>query len=262
MGKYDGYLICTDFDGTLAKSAIISEENRAAIREFVQDGGLFTIASGRSPFFLMEKTAGLPIRAPLMALNGGAVTDPVSGKILHKAVLDDGALTALATIVRMIPTIYCVHVIYRSGDDFDSYVLNAGENLNTERILSAPGEERYKILLMCREPEETLAATHTCRQLFGSKYLFERSWQHGLEMLPIEGGKGNGVRAIRALYGDKIRRIIGVGDYENDISLLQAADIGYAVSNAIDEVKAAADHVTNSDCGCAIAEIIHSLHSL
>lgn len=262
MGKYDGYLICTDFDGTLAKEAKISEENRAAIREFMEGGGLFTIASGRSPDFLIEKTADLPVNAPLLALNGGAITDPRTGEILRRATLDDGAVTALNTIVRMIPTIDGVHLIYRDGENFDILRLTAGVDLCTEAILSGTGRELYKFLLVFKEPEHTLAAEQACKALFGSKYVFERSWPHGLEMIPPDGGKGNGVRALRELCGDKVRCIIGAGDYENDISLIEAADIGCAVANAIDAVKAAADRVTQADCGAAIAEIIHSLPTL
>ena len=53
MGKYEGYLIATDFDGTFAgPGAVISRENSLAIRRFQAGGGLFTIASGRIPSFL------------------------------------------------------------------------------------------------------------------------------------------------------------------------------------------------------------------
>ena len=35
---FDGYLICTDFDGILANKAVISEENASAIK-YYQDNG-------------------------------------------------------------------------------------------------------------------------------------------------------------------------------------------------------------------------------
>ena len=48
MGRYDGYLILADYDGTLAdRSGRVSPENVEAIRAFQQQGGFFTIASGR-----------------------------------------------------------------------------------------------------------------------------------------------------------------------------------------------------------------------
>ena len=42
-------------------------------------------------------------------------------------------------------------------------------------------------------------------------------------------------------------RIIAAGDYNNDIEMIQNAGIGVAVANALPEVKAAADYVTQRD---------------
>lgn len=258
MGKYDGYLICTDFDGTLAKEKVISEENRAAIREFIGEGGLFTIASGRSPEFLTEYAGDIKLNAPVMAINGGAIADPVSGKLLHRVMLDDGALTALCTLVRLLPATDAVDIVYRENG-FTSRRFHAGTDLTPQEILTYTGKDIYKILLMYQTSEQAFASRHAAENLFGNKYIFQRSWPYGIEMLPADGGKGNAIGTIRALCGDKVKCVIGVGDYENDVPLVEAADIGYAVANAIDAVKNAADRVTVSDCETAIAEIIHSL---
>ncbi|MBR0360470.1 MAG: HAD hydrolase family protein, partial [Clostridia bacterium] len=52
---------------------------------------------------------------------------------------------------------------------------------------------------------------------------------------------------------------ICVGDYENDISMIEVADKGYAVSNAIEPVLKAADYVTVSNTESAIAKIISEI---
>ena len=261
MGKYDGYLICSDFDGTLAKETRISDENRAAINEFIAGGGLFTIASGRSPEFLIAHTADIGINAPLMGINGGAIADPLSGKMLHSVTLDEGALTALCALTQMISTISFIEIVY-CEDRFLTRRLTRGGDLEPKEILAYTGKDIYKILIVFEQPEHAYAAEQTCRILFGSRYLFERSWPYGLEMLPREGGKGNGILALKEILGDKVKCVIGAGDYENDISLIKAADIGFAVSNAIDPVKETADRVTKNDCTNAVAEIIRSLPEL
>ena len=53
--------------------------------------------------------------------------------------------------------------------------------------------------------------------------------------------------------------LVGVGDYENDLTLIRDADIGYAVENATSSLKAIADRVTVSVNECAIAKIIEDL---
>ena len=47
MGKFDGILLCSDWDGTLSDSGNIPKANIDAIRYFQREGGLFTFASGR-----------------------------------------------------------------------------------------------------------------------------------------------------------------------------------------------------------------------
>ena len=61
------------------------------------------------------------------------------------------------------------------------------------------------------------------------------------------------------LLGIKQERTIAVGDYYNDISMIKAAGAGFAVANAVDEVKAVADYITVSNNESAIAAIVNKL---
>ena len=61
------------------------------------------------------------------------------------------------------------------------------------------------------------------------------------------------------LLGD-VKLLVCAGDFENDISMIESADIGYAVANSHPDVKAAADRITKRTCAeGAIAEIIEDL---
>lgn len=55
------------------------------------------------------------------------------------------------------------------------------------------------------------------------------------------------------------KTIFAIGDYTNDLELLQEADIAIAVANALPEVKAAADYVICSNDEDAIAYLIDVL---
>ena len=51
MGKFDGILLVSDLDGTLlTNDKRLSEENREAIDRFVEEGGIFTFATGRTTY--------------------------------------------------------------------------------------------------------------------------------------------------------------------------------------------------------------------
>ena len=55
------------------------------------------------------------------------------------------------------------------------------------------------------------------------------------------------------------RTFVAVGDYTNDLELLQEADVAVAVGNALPEVKQIADHVICSNDEDAIAYLIDEL---
>ena len=83
-----------------------------------------------------------------------------------------------------------------------------------------------------------------------------------MELLAPGAGKGGAVLRLKALLekeGKTIRKVICVGDYGNDASMLEAADIGYAVANASEECLASADRVTVSCDESAIAAVIDEL---
>ena len=53
--------------------------------------------------------------------------------------------------------------------------------------------------------------------------------------------------------------VVAIGDNHNDIGMLRFAGLGIAMSNAHDEVKAAADYVTLSDAEEGVAAAIEKL---
>lgn len=60
---------------------------------------------------------------------------------------------------------------------------------------------------------------------------------------------------------EDVEEPIAIGDYNNDISMFQAVQLGIAVANACPEALAAADYVTVSNEEHAIARVISELES-
>ena len=52
MGKFDGILLATDWDGTFFYEGSLLEENIKALHYFEKNGGKFTVCSGRYSDFL------------------------------------------------------------------------------------------------------------------------------------------------------------------------------------------------------------------
>ena len=78
------------------------------------------------------------------------------------------------------------------------------------------------------------------------------------ELMIVPAGVTKGAGLIEALddMGLSRHNAIGVGDAENDHSLLDACEVGVAVANAVDAIRAHADMVLSSPDGQGVAELL------
>ena len=84
MGKFSDVLLTVDYDRTLtAPDSSIPERNLEAIRYFMENGGAFTVNTGRSMPMTQVFRGRVPVNAPLLLYNGSAAYDLAAGK-LHK----------------------------------------------------------------------------------------------------------------------------------------------------------------------------------
>jgi hydroxymethylpyrimidine pyrophosphatase-like HAD family hydrolase len=112
----------------------------------------------------------------------------------------------------------------------------------------------YKVLLRADTPEDALLGVKAVNALNLHGYIAVRSWDLSLEIVKRENAKGAALKRLAAANGSRIT--VAVGDYENDIDMLEASDIGYAVENACDSLKAVANRTTShAKCG-ALADVI------
>jgi hydroxymethylpyrimidine pyrophosphatase-like HAD family hydrolase len=90
--------------------------------------------------------------------------------------------------------------------------------------------------------------------LFAPDYEVTRSSLKGVEIQSRGINKASAALKIKELTGSRL--LVCVGDFENDISMVKAADIGYAVENACEPLKAVADRMTVHCKDGALAAII------
>lgn len=83
MGIFDGYLLVSDMDGTLLNSkGKLSEENKKAIEYFVDNGGQFTLATGRMLPSIKRHIHKMKVTLPVIMYNGTKVYDFNSDEVI------------------------------------------------------------------------------------------------------------------------------------------------------------------------------------
>lgn len=68
----------------------------------------------------------------------------------------------------------------------------------------------------------------------------------GIDVMPRDGGKNVGVRAVMERYGLSREEVMAFGDGENDMTMLALAGISVAMGNGEEQVKAMASYVTDT----------------
>ena len=258
MGIFSGYLLMTDMDGTLSVNEVVSRENKDAIRAFQQEGGLFTMATGRSPRYLDAYRPDIVPNAPIIAVNGTMIYDRENEKVLFSAFMDENA-PEVPIYVQEKYKEFLLAVDFVKQEDKGwkmPYLPEHGDDFN-EYISSLEGPWLKAIIAVKSEASDRILADLKAR--FGHRYKFTRSWPEGIEMNDPKAGKEVCARWLKEHSEGKIHTVVAAGDYENDLAMIQAADIGYAVGNAVDVVKQAADRITVPHTEHAIAAIINEL---
>ena len=272
--RYDQAAILTDLDGTLFNSqGDVSQADRAAIREFIAGGGLFAVATGREPRNARRHLPDVPLNGPSVCLNGAAIYDFVHRRYISAIPMDmDAAKDVLLHCLDMgwplDLQVYTTDGIYYASplDVADPEFLRIHQPTTCLPMAQLLEKTWIKTVLL----ERAVDALAPMRA-----YLQEKGYDKRLalvegttdvvkigkyqELLPRDVNKGTGVRALRALPIYKDRTFIAVGDYWNDMELLEAADIPCCPENAIDEVKAVCAHVLPSHNDDALAALVRDV---
>ncbi|MBQ7953258.1 MAG: HAD-IIB family hydrolase [Clostridia bacterium] len=254
MGKFDGYLICSDLDGTFTGGEDVIVANSKAVKYFTDNGGKFTFITGRTASYLPEQEFFWLINAPAGVFNGGLIYDYQNEKTLRESRLE-----------------------FKLGD-FVDLVNNGNFDFSTVGIYNdcfAPWQrggsfEEYKdefslnmIKIVCAfntiEEADEFKSFALKQDLLKNTFI-SKSWPLGVEFNSVDGTKGHAIQFIKNYLGN-IHTSIGIGDFENDVKLMEYADIGVATGNAVDSVKQAADMIVNDCKNYAVKDLIEIIES-
>ena len=268
MKKFENILLCTDLDGTLLRNdKTISRENLDAIEYFQSEGRYFTFITGRMPYFSEEIYKIVKPNAPIGCINGGGAYDYPTQRYLYARTIPFSTIELIDDVLPQIEDlgvqINTLEHVYFSVDNAVNVLFRKNTGLpdlfgDYHEITEPIG----KILFTHAEDAalRKLAALLDAHPR-AEEFDFVRSEQTFYEILPKGVHKGAALIPIAESLGVDHSRTVAVGDYNNDIGMVQAAALGYAVANASDDLKAVADRITVSNEEHAIARIIHDLET-
>ncbi|MBQ2277136.1 MAG: HAD hydrolase family protein [Clostridia bacterium] len=260
MGKYSGILLASDYDGTLAASdGTIPERVRQAIREFIAEGGYFTVSTGRTLLGFHAYDPEL-INAPAILANGGMIYDYSSRTVTAMFGLDETCIPDLRKVCGRFPSLAiemyapddtcCIHLNERSRRHFELHRI-------LPREIDDPAEASFPCakVMFGGSADDILAAQAFLREMCPTLGFVPTDGTL-LEVLRPGTGKGTTLLRLAELLGIAPENVFAIGDGDNDIDMLKAAAASFVPANGHPAAKACASyHVCSNDDG-AIAEAI------
>ena len=273
MARFSDVLLTVDFDRTLtAPDSTVPHRNLEAIQYFMENGGAFTVNTGRSVPMTRWFKDTVCVNVPLLLFNGAAAYDVQSGEFsqVHEIALDQKQ--TIQTLMEKFPDLTVeiqaadAHYIFQKNTDWEIY---NDKNL-CAWAYAKPGEVPGPFLkftlygdlsghtvasMFDAAPEEAARIAQVIRQI-------EEAWGETVDVCHPAGkiidvqakgiSKLTAARDLQRRLGRKL--LVCVGDAENDITMLDGADYAFCPADGI-----VADRYENV-CKCAdgaVADVIY-----
>jgi Cof subfamily protein (haloacid dehalogenase superfamily) len=259
-------LIAIDMDGTLLDSAhTISPRVKQAIAAARARGLRIVLATGR-PFSGIElylDELGLADEDNYcITFNGAVIQNAAGTQSIAETTLGYDDYVYCEQVARDLGVHF--HVLYERSmmtpnADISSHTVRDAYISRTPLIYRSVEQVqpswRFRKFMMVDDAAILDRAIANLPAELTQRYTVVKSAADFLEILHPDAGKGRALATLAAHLGVPAERIMAIGDQENDLVMLEFAGVAVAMGNAIDAVKAGADHVTtsNDEDGVALA---------
>ncbi|EAD0597256.1 HAD family hydrolase [Listeria monocytogenes] len=240
------YLICSDIDGTLLhQDQTVSEKTRDLIQTLENDGHIFSISTGRMYHSAREVGLKVSNSGHVIASNGSYAAIRETYDIMHDFDLPLFFFSTNTLFYTKEPPAFFRELADKSrldtGDDCFSLV-----SINDKAVFDENMNQFLNAIVVAEDDIARLADVRIALDKANGIRVLS-SHHNNLEILPANSDKKTAVEALGSYYDIPRERIITFGDGENDIGMLQYAGTGVAMANASDNVKAAANHLTDTN---------------
>lgn len=260
----DVQLIAVDMDGTLLDdNSRVGEENLKAIRRLSQRGIYVVPVTGRTYNEIPAEMREEVCVKYFVFSNGSGIYERDRG-VLYSSTIQRDTAVAVYSLLSSYETFI---EIYSGGcpwsdknkmnkESFDYYKINSRfQQIIMERRRQA---DDFATMLETEslKPElfdaffKNMDERAECLERMKNQYPeleIVSSMGNNLEIMNRGTNKGTGLKKLCDMISLDIGKTLALGDSKNDMDMFKAAGVSYAVSNACEEIKAAANGIICSN---------------
>ena len=193
MGKFDGILICSDWDGTLFNGKEVPEKSVNAIKYFQENGGLFTVCSGRQPHYLKRHEHFVKPNTYALCMNGAIICDLDTGKMLKEEFVTENAYVALEAAIESGAEVNFICAAFRGDTDLTRFT----KEEYYEQREKIKARKVHKLTAGCPTEADALRMMDAINALALPDHTVARSFISYIEILHNDNMKGKTARYLK-----------------------------------------------------------------
>ena len=286
-------VIVSDIDGTLLNDdKDLTEITRDTLIEAQEKGYKLILASGRNVTMVMPLAKQLRMdefNGMIIGSNGQQRYDFADDELIEEGILDSELAKEVFTFARrnhlqclvehqggflihtpwiLLPVKVIIlylktrHLLKRKQTEpyqiLSGFMMEPSMKVKTLRNpkqldinITKMGISQYKLFFQAKEKRFV--------ELFSKRASVAKVTSFWYDVMPLGMNKAVGLEWASKKLDIPLSHFIVFGDAHNDLEMINAVGFGYAMANAMEEVKEAADHVCSSNNDNGIASVISAL---
>jgi hypothetical protein len=273
----DGYLaLLLDLDGTLVTDeGSIRPRTLTALHAAHRRGVRVMVATGRSELGVAPVLDALAMDTPAVVYNGAGLFCPRERRLLEERLLSDRVVRRCfeyAERSQLMPLIQVAGAKFapHPRDERERSALRGLEGLHYVAFEELPREYVIRVTFLSNHHADAGVFAAEVEGMLDQPLhlthfpLDALATHRGSDLLvvdvqPPSRGKGEALRVLSERYGVESRRVVAVGDADNDLPMLAEAGLAVAMANAMPRVLASADRVIGHNNTDTIADLVEEL---
>ena len=258
-------LVAVDLDGTLLNdNHTMTDRNRRVLGQLSAQGVTVVLISGRMHQSILPVSNQIGLENPIISYNGGMVKHAKTEKVLYH--------TPIPAPIAIELTEYCD----RRGFHFN-FCLNDRVYIKTRNQWSQLYEERTGVTATVLDdlhqldgetptkmqafdtPERITRLLIEFKEHFGRRLYVTRTQSEYIEFMNPHVSKGRALEILTDQLDIPMDFVVAFGDGYNDESMMKVAGFRIAMGNSVDEIKACADYITETNQNDGVAMAVEQL---
>ncbi len=272
MPIFDGYLIISDIDGTLLDNGFLPERNCEKIRYFIENGGRFSLSTGRVIKAVSSVTEKIKNISPSIFANGAMIYDLSGKRILFEDNISPEGHKFIGGLIKNCPQIgleihsgdrifafnktleNSVHEEYE-GFESETADFEYVDSLSWSKVVFMPDDENYDRL------SEKISDLPQCCNLLNTTALILGKKRRYFEVVSKSVSKAAAAKKLCGILNISEEKCCAVGDYYNDLEMLKKFNLSGAPAEAPDDIKSNAKFILCSVKLGAVADFIEKIEN-